>query len=93
MAAQRGTEKIAIEIKSFLGSSKISAFYGALGQFITCREALSMQESDRRLFLAVPTDVYNKFMIDPFIQTLIQKNVVPLLVYNIDEEVISQWQT
>ncbi len=52
-----------------------------------------MQESDRRLFLAVPTDVYNKFMIDPFIQTLIQKNVVPLLVCNIDEEVISQWQT
>lgn len=92
LAAQKGTEKIAIEIKSFLGSSKISAFYGALGQFITYREALLTQESDRRLFLAVPSDVYNKFMIDPFIQNLIHKNVVPLLVYNIDQEVISQWQ-
>jgi hypothetical protein len=34
IAAYRGEQKIAIEIKSFLGSFKISQFYGALGQFI-----------------------------------------------------------
>jgi XisH protein len=33
--ADRGMEKIAIEVKSFLGSSAITDFYGALGQFST----------------------------------------------------------
>jgi hypothetical protein len=34
IAAYRGEQRIAIEIKSFLGPSKISQFYGALGQFM-----------------------------------------------------------
>jgi XisH protein len=64
IAAQRNSEKIAVEIKSFLGSSKISAFYGALEQFITYREALQIQEPDRQLFLAVPSDIYDKFILN-----------------------------
>jgi XisH protein len=91
IAAQRNNEKIAVEIKSFLGSSKISAFYGALGQFITYREALQIQEPDRRLFLAIPSDIYDKFILDAFIQRLIHKNSVPLVVYDISSEVISEW--
>jgi hypothetical protein len=91
VAAQRDSKKIVVEIKIFLGSSKISAFYGALGQFITYREALQIQEPDRKLFLAVPSDVYNKFILDAFIQRLIHKNSVPLVVYDISSEVISEW--
>jgi hypothetical protein len=91
IAAQRNNKEIAVEIKSFLGSSKISAFYGALGQFITYREALQIQEPERKLFLAVPSDVYAKFILDAFIQRLIHKNSVPLVVYDISSEVISEW--
>lgn len=46
IAAERGEHKIAVEIKSFLGPSKISEFYGALGQFLAYRAALQVQESD-----------------------------------------------
>jgi CRISPR/Cas system-associated exonuclease Cas4 (RecB family) len=34
IAAERGGEKIAVEIKSFIGTSAISDFHTALGQFL-----------------------------------------------------------
>lgn len=92
IAAERGAEKIAVEIKSFLGASKISEFYGALGQFITYRAALEKQEPDRTLYLAAPQQIYDRFFIMPFIQDVVQQNKVPMLVYNITQETISQWK-
>ncbi|ACK66662.1 XisH protein [Rippkaea orientalis PCC 8801] len=92
IAAQRKERKIAVEIKSFLGSSRISQFYGALGQFITYRTALEIQEKERTLYLAVSNDVYEKFFITPFIQSLVKKNQLYLMIYDIEQEVIEQWQ-
>ncbi len=40
IAAEKGEEKIAIEIKSFIGASNISEFHMAVGQFINYRVAL-----------------------------------------------------
>ena len=37
IAAERGEEKIAVEIKSFIGTSNISDFHTAVGQFINYR--------------------------------------------------------
>ena len=92
IAAERGTEKIAVEIKSFLGASQISEFYGALGQFITYRAALAKQEPERQLYLAAPQHIYDRFLILPFIQELTEQNQVPLLIYNIEQEKIVQWK-
>lgn len=39
LAAERHGEKIAVEIKSFLRSSAVTDFYGALGQFLSYRLA------------------------------------------------------
>lgn len=43
IAAERGEEKIAVEIKSFISSSNISEFHTALGQFLNYRVALEEQ--------------------------------------------------
>ncbi|MFB2979783.1 element excision factor XisH family protein [Microseira sp. BLCC-F43] len=91
IAAERGTEKIAVEIKSFLGASQISEFYGA-GQFITYRAALAKQEPDRKLYLAAPQHIYDRFLMMPFIQELTEQNQVPLLIYNIAQETIVLWK-
>jgi hypothetical protein len=40
IAAERNDQKIAVEIKSFLGASSISEFHTALGQFINYQLAL-----------------------------------------------------
>lgn len=92
VAAERGERKIAVEIKSFLGPSKISAFYGALGQFIAYRAALQVQEQERMLYLAVPSSVYELFFATSFIQALVQQNQLYLLSYDLEQEVIERWQ-
>ena len=92
VAAQKDGHKIAIEIKSFLGASKISQFYTALGQFISYRAALQQQEADRILYLAVPSNVYDSFFTMGFIQSLIKQNQIHLIVYDLEQETISQWQ-
>lgn len=54
LAAERGGEKIAVEVKSFLArASAISEFHMAMGQFINYRAALRREEFDRVLYLAV----------------------------------------
>ena len=92
VAAEKDGQKIAIEIKSFLGPSKISQFYTALGQFISYRAALQQQEADRILYLAVPSNVYDSFFTMGFIQSLIKQNQIHLIVYDMEQETISQWQ-
>ncbi len=92
IAAQRGERKIAVEIKSFLGPSKISEFYGALGQFIAYRAALQVQEKERTLYLAVSSNIYEQFFTTSFIQELVQQNQLYLLSYDIEQEVIERWQ-
>ena len=92
VAAEKDGQKIAVEIKSFIGPSKISQFYTALGQFISYRAALQQQETDRILYRAVPSNVYDSFFTMGFIQSLVQQNQVHLMIYDIEQEAIAQWQ-
>ncbi len=92
IAAERGLEKIAVEIKSFLSKSAISEFHTALGQYLNYHEALQNLQPDRKLFLAVPSDAYNTFFQLPFTQDSLKKYQIPLIVYNPKTEVIELWK-
>jgi hypothetical protein len=89
--AERGVEKIAIEVKSFLNSSAITDFYAAFGQFATYRLALKREDPDRVLYLAVPEDAYETFFRSAFIQIAIAEFQLLLIVYEPKQEVITQW--
>jgi hypothetical protein len=91
LAATKDEEKIAVEIKTFLAPSTISEFHTAIGQFINYRIALEDDDPERRLYLAVPLDVYKRFFRYPFIQTVIVRNKIPLLVYNTQKQEIAEW--
>jgi hypothetical protein len=93
LAAQRGEQKIAVEIKSFLAhSSAISDFHTALGQFINYRAALRREEPDRILYLAVPDLAYNTFFQLDFPNSMLKENDIFLIVYNIELQAISLWK-
>lgn len=93
LAAERGTEKIAVEVKTFLvNTSAISQFHTALGQFINYRAALRRQEPERVLYLAVPDIIYNSFLQLDFPASMLQENAVKVIVYNTDLELIVQWK-
>ncbi len=91
LAAEKGDEKIAVEIKSFLGYSPITNFYHALGQFELYLLALENQESDRVLFLAISTITYKTFFQKPIIQQAIKRFSIKLIVYNINKKRIDTW--
>ncbi|MCT7953290.1 XisH family protein [Ancylothrix sp. C2] len=92
IGAERCGEKIAVEIKSFLGNSTISEFHTAIGQFINYRVALKATEAERILYLAVPLETYNTFFTLRFTQMVLAENQIKLLVFNPNEEVISKWE-
>jgi len=73
LSADRGHEKIAVEIKSFLNPSAVTDFYAALGQFLSYRLALEAIDPDRLLYLAVPADAYRTFFKLEFTQTAIRQ--------------------
>jgi XisH protein len=91
LAATKDNQKIAVEIKTFLAASTISEFHTAIGQFINYRIALEDDDPERRLYLAVPLDVYKRFFRYPFIQTVIRRNQIPLLVYDTEKQEIAEW--
>jgi hypothetical protein len=53
IAAERGEEKIAVEIKSFISPSPISDFHTALGQFLNYIIMLEVKDPTRQLYLAI----------------------------------------
>jgi hypothetical protein len=91
IAADRGEEKIAVEIKSFIGTSPISDFHTALGQFLNYRIMLEINEPDRQLYLAVPQETYKIFFQSQFAKLAIERYQLKLIVYNPVEEAIVKW--
>jgi XisH protein len=92
LAAEHQGEKIAVEIKSFLNASALTDFHQAVGQFLNYRLALRHIDPDRRLYLAVPVDIYTVFFQFKFVQEAIQEYQLLLIVYDADNEVIVQWK-
>lgn len=54
VGAQKGTRKIAIEIKSFGRNDRINKFYEALGQVLVYQLALKREKIEREVWLAIP---------------------------------------
>ena len=93
LAAERGNEKIAVEIKSFVGPSATTEFSLALGQFLKYQLALEEDHPDRILYLAIPIDAEREFFRLELPRLLIERYHVRLLIYDPEEEVIVKWQT
>jgi len=80
------------EIKSFIGKSSISEFHTAIGQFFNYRVALEEKEPKRQLYLAVPLDIYYSFFELRFIQTVVKRFQIYLIIYDPIGEVIVEWK-
>ncbi|MEP7340496.1 MAG: XisH family protein [Acidobacteriota bacterium] len=91
MAAVKGQDLIAVEIKSFTALSLIYEFYNALGQFLSYKVGLEKQDPDRVLYLAVPTEAYDNFFRQPFAQIMIERYELRLIVYEPRKEVLLKW--
>ncbi|MCA6598198.1 MAG: XisH family protein [Pseudanabaena sp. M046S1SP1A06QC] len=93
LAAERGKEKIAVEIKTFLSDSPLTDYHAALGQFLNYRLALEIIDSARILYLAVPVGTYEAFFRREFAQISLERYQIKLIIYDPIQEVIVQWIT
>lgn len=91
IAAEKGIDKIAVEIKGFSQASPVNAFHEAMGKFINYRAALEENEADRILYLAIPQLAYESFFQRPFVQKMIEKEQLKLIIYEPSTKGIKKW--
>ena len=92
LAAERGTEKIAVEIKSFLGPSPVTELHNALGQYQIYFAVLEKNEPERKLYIALSKSVYDDFADMDTFDLVVQRFQVALLIIRIAEEEIELWK-
>ena len=92
LGAERGTERIAVEIKTFLQPSPMHAFHEATGQYDNYLLALEEIAPDRLLYLAIPEDIWNGYFQERFIKKVISRKSIKLIIYNPTDEIIIQWE-
>ena len=91
IAAEKGARKIAVEVKSFLRSSRTEDLEDAMGQLVLYRHLLRRAPVQRELFLAVRKDVYESFIALPHVTEFLQAERVNLLIFNPQTEEVTQW--
>ena len=91
LAAEKAEQQIAVEIKSFVGDSEVDDLEKALGQYILYRTVLSEREPNRGLYLAVPKDILRDIFKEPLGQLLLRHNLVQIIGFDPQAEVIVEW--
>ena len=91
LAAERGAEKIAVEIKSFARSSDMKDLEDAVGQFVLYAHLLRRSEPDRILYLALPESARRSVFEEEAGQVMLEDGVVRLFSFDPEQEAIVQW--
>ena len=91
IAAERDGHRLVVEVKSFVGASKIQDLKEALGQYDIYYYLLEETAPDRKLYIAISQIAYKSFFTQDVTQLILQKHQLPLIVVNIDSEEITQW--
>lgn len=91
IAAQRDTERIAVEVKSFTRASDMKDLEDALGQFVLYTHLLARYDPERKLYLAVTDEVYEFVFEEEAGEILLQDGVIRLITFNAEQEAIIQW--
>ncbi len=92
IAAEKDNEKIAVEIKTFIGKSTMHDLHLAVGQFLVYQVALEEKEPDRVLFLAVPIEILKDIFLKPKAAKLSERVDLKIIGFNIEREEIEQWK-
>ncbi|WP_017304147.1 XisH family protein [Spirulina subsalsa] len=91
ITAEKDHQKIAVEIKSFIGKSRIDDLEKALGQYILYDEIMMDKQENRMLYLAIKKSAYEDIFEEPIGRLLLRRNIVKLLVFDEKREVILEW--
>jgi hypothetical protein len=89
--AEKGTKKIVVEVKSFVGRSDVKDLEQALGQYVLYRQVLNEMGIDRSLYLAISQPIFNSVFTIELGQVLLKNQIIKLIVFDDKSEAIVQW--
>jgi hypothetical protein len=92
ITAEKGVEKIAVEVKSFLEDSLIHEFHAVVGQYLHYIIGLSIIDVERILYLAMPHDVYLDLEKIELFNLSIEKFSVKILTFDTQTANIISWK-
>ncbi|MCB0061786.1 MAG: hypothetical protein KDE19_06720 [Caldilineaceae bacterium] len=93
IGAERGVEKIAVEVKSFLSVSQIVDLQKAIGQYVIYRALLRKREPERVIYLAVPSYAFYNILATEVGKAAIEAASLKLIVFFVEEEKELLWRT
>lgn len=91
IGAEKGNEKIAVEVQTFRSPSAVADLQQALGQYTMYRVILAEQQPDRPLFLAVSRTVYDGILSEPLGQLVVTGLNVRVLVFDATRREVVRW--
>ena len=91
LAAERGPDRIAVEIKSFVGASPVHDFEEALGQFMLYLSIIKRAEPARKLYLAVDQETQNSLFARDAIRLTLEDYNVARVIVNVESEEVVSW--
>lgn len=91
LAAEKDSDKIAIEVKTFKEPSWVYDFHLALGQYFNYSRALKKLDKDRFLYLSVTEEVYLGFFLKSDVQDALKDFKISLIVINTTTESVVEW--
>jgi XisH protein len=91
IAAERNGQRLVVEVKSFIGASKMQDLKEALGQYDIYHYLLEEIAPDRRLYIAISKVIYNTFFTQDVAQLILNRHQLPIIVVDLEIEEIAQW--
>jgi XisH protein len=92
LGAEKGTEKIAVEVKSLLKTSLLHEFHSVLGQYLIYHYGLSKKDPTRKLYLALPDFAQTKLeKISPLLD-IIRDFEVKIIYFDSENKTIVSWE-
>ncbi len=92
LAAEKGEEKIAIEIKSLLKTSLLHEFHSVIGQYLIYHYGLQKREPDRQLYLAISLFSYKKLETIPPLLDMIRDFKIKIICFDNETKEIISWK-
>ena len=91
LVAEKKDKKIAVEVKSFIGTSEIEDLKNALGQYILYEKVLRSKLSERTLYLAIRKDIFDGLFSQEIGQILLSDDYLKIIIFDPETEMITQW--
>lgn len=83
---------IVVEVKCFASTrTQLDEFYQAVGQYVSYRNALTINGMQLPVYLSVPSSVYTTFFQIPLIAAVVADIQIKLVVIDLEKEEITQW--